>query len=75
LRQFVSFATRTGKQQIGRIVSNEFLAHRVPVELVPDDPADVHQMAKRGGAVAGLDVGVRLLPAAKTIEEILDVSD
>src|SRR5688572_28076997 len=66
LRQLVSLALRTAAQGVGLlgVLAGEFPLLRVPRQLrvVPD--RDVHQVARRDGARADLDVGNRTLAAA-----------
>ena len=71
--EFVAFAARAGQQSVGGFVTDEMLVLWIPMKSALDHAADVDEVAKSGGSVASLDIGIGLLVSADRLEEVLDV--
>ncbi len=73
LRKLEAFAARAGEEAVGLVISDEMLFLWIPMQPALDGAADVHEVAEGGGPVTGFRTGVRQLPGADAVEEVLNV--
>ena len=71
LRQLPGISALPVEQGVGRLVADEPLLRRVPLEFASDLDGDVGQVTDRGDAVANLDGEIRILAALDALQEVV----